>query len=154
MAKLRNTFVNNNLNVTGLEVDGKIGNDDILRPIITITGSVTSRVIEVNMSQFISNSDTLNGRPKLHWWIASTNWNIPIVMTGNKTFVLNNGLSLDPTTAPTNAAILRTSLTDSNHIFKITINTTAIGAPVTYYFICSVQGIAYSGAFSLNTFGL
>jgi len=150
MAKLKNTFVNNNLNVTGLAVDGKIGNDDILRPVINVSGTVTSRIITVNLNQFINNSVTLDGRPKLHWWTSTTKWYYPVICSGTQTFTLNNGVNLDPLTI-TNSAILRTSLTDSNHIFEFNISNAHGGGQATYYFMCSVQGIVYSESFTLNT---
>lgn len=154
MAKLKNTFVNNNLNVTGLAVDGKIGNDDILRPVINVSGNAAGRIIQVDMSQFISNADTSNGRPKIHWWISSTRWSYPTTIGGTtKTFTLNNGVNLDPLTI-TNSAILRTSLTDSNHIYKFTITTANSSGATDYYFMCSVQGIVYSELFTMNITGL
>lgn len=153
MAKLKNTFVNNSLTTTGLGVDGKIGNDSIVRPIITISGTNSARVIQVNMSQFINNSVTQNGRPKLHWWTSTSKWNFPIVIAESQTFTLNNGVNLDPTTI-TNTAILRTSLTDNNHIWKFTITNMLTETPITYYFMCSVQGIVYVDSFVVNTEGV
>jgi hypothetical protein len=149
MAKLRDTHVNNNLMVaSGLSVDGKIGNDNILRPIITVSGTAASRVIQVDMSKFVSNADTNNGRPKLHWWTSTSRWLYPVIWGGGYSPTLNNGVNLDPTTIG-NTAVLRTSLTDSNHIWKMTI-TAGSSSPTTYYFMCSVQGIVYSESFTIN----
>jgi len=147
MSILRDTTINNNLNVSShLSVDLKIINNDIIYPIITITNTTsTSAIIQVNIVKF-NNNLTISGTPEIHWWMSNAKYSYPQVVTPSAvstTFTLNNGLMLNPFTL-SNSAELNTSITDVNHIFKFTINTEYSSAPSTYYFMCSVQGITYT----------
>lgn len=153
MSNLINTHINNNLNVSsGVMIDNKIINNDIIYPILSTGGNYQNRTIIVNLVKF-NNNLTTNGRPKIHWWISTARWSYPTALAyfgdGPATITLNNGTNLDPTTSP-NTAVLRTSLADSNHIYKITIGSFP-SSPETLYFMCSVQGIVYSIDFAYNT---
>jgi len=144
MSVLKDTKVNNNLDISSwISVDGKIINNDILYPIITVSYADSNTIIEVKIRKFNNNSPTL-GRQKIHWWISNNRWSYPFAISG--TITINNGLNLNPTTSPA-TAILRTSLTDSNGIYKITIGSVTIGG--TFYFMCAVQGITYSESFTI-----
>jgi len=123
MAILRDTTINNNLNVSSVTtVDGKIINDDIVAPIITVSGDYSSVVIEVDVRKFNNNLPS-HGRTQLHWWISDNPWSYPVVVAGglSQTFTTNNGVNLDPYGSLANLAILKTSETDSSHIYTITI---------------------------------
>jgi hypothetical protein len=147
MSNLRDTYINNNLNVSsGVMIDNKIINNDIIYPIITVGGEESSRTITVNLRKFNSQL-SINGRPKIHWWISSTKWSYPIAIGGIHNIVVTNGVKLDPTTDVTTAT-LRTCLADSNSNLVVTVSSS--GASGTYYFMCSVQGIVYSVSFTIS----
>ena len=148
MSNLRDTTINNNLNISShLSVDSKIINNDILYPIITIGGNTTTRTIQVDLRKF-NNNTTTNGRPKIHWWISNARWSYPVAIGSLTSIVVDKGINLEPPTTSPNTAILRTSISDVNSIYKITLNGGASSG--TYYFMCAVQGIVYSQSFVLE----
>ena len=96
----------------------------------------------------------MKARPLVHWWISSSALGQPVALSPARgvtiTFVNppSNGTMIEPTVV-TNAAILRTALTNNAHRFTIQITSTD-SSPNTRYFNAWVQGIATYTSFSIG----
>ncbi len=156
MSIFRDININNNLNISShLSVDSKIINDNIVYPIITISGTLSDRYINVDLKKFNNNKIQTNSVvPMIKWWISDVRWFYPKVViavgTSNPTITVIRGTNISPKTS-NNEAILRTSVAHtSTHDYKIRIyNNNLSYNIVTWYFMCSVQGITYSQDFTM-----
>jgi hypothetical protein len=163
MAEFGQLDIYGNLNIKdNLFVRNNIIQDDILYPSFSIVLTNDTASIEVSVLKKdktlttsarhvnFSTSDTpyyklMSARPLIHWWIGTADYGAPALVSGLGVAInVYSGSMLDPTNSP-NTAIVRTSLTNNNHKFILKVQTETIA---TRYFMCSVQGIVYSQAFT------
>ena len=131
-----------NLKVTS----GYIVDDDIVYPIITVGGSVTSRTFTVNVRKMDTVASS-NTRFYLHWWTSTTSYGTCSIVGGPQTVAVTTGTNEDTVSTSTS----NFGWTDSSGNFVVTVSNAQSGVPLTVYFHVEVQGIIYQGSGTVNT---
>lgn len=128
----------------------EVFDNNIIYPVFTVSGTPSSRVIQIDIKRVYDDKLPENTFILLHWYISSdSSWN-PIVMAGTQTVAVNYGFKIEPTSTANDGKFYKV-ITCSSGFFKITISNTHSSNEVTYYFRVSVQDFMYSASFTVNT---
>lgn len=126
---------------------GKIIQDDVVRPYVTVTNNSSSNVTIAMKVRKFNNTDTANNRHAIHWWISATQYGPPDKDIGTESgggvaITYTKGNALDPESIDTK--ILNTSVSDSDETVELNFNGGLTDESLTFYLMVEVQGIVYA----------